>query len=831
MDGAESLEFGQRLRGLRESAGLTQEQLAERAGLSAKAISAIERGHRRRPYPHTIRALADALGLSAPEHAALAGAVPARERPTAPAPIDVAPPPAAPTPLIGRERELAEVIDLVTDDAVRMVTLTGAGGVGKTRLALEVGARARGAFAGVAFAPLAQLGDPELVLPAVARSLGVADLGTTPTPHLVASHLAGRPWLLVLDNLEQVLAAAPVVADLLVAAPALTVLATSRAPVRIRAEREYPVRPLDLPDLAHVPTLEEVERVSSVRLFVDRARAATPAFALTQANCLAVAAICRRLDGLPLALELVAARVRALSPTELLARLDQMLPLLVGGSRDLPQRQQTMHSAIDWSYHLLDPARQALFRRLSAFAGGWRLDAAEAVAGVGDIAPGSVIDLLADLIEQSLVVADAGPDGVTRYRMLEPVRQFAASRLEESGEQPDILDRHLDWCLTIARRAARELVGPAQPEWLDILQSEHDNIRAALRWSRMAPSRLEPGIELAASLWRFWAVRGHLTEGRAWLEQLLAAGDWLPARLRADACNAAGNLARDQGDLTRSGELHETALALRTEIGDRRGIALSLNNIGTVRMDQGAYDEGRRLYERALAIFRTLDGEWEVAIALHNIGVVLGVQGELDRAVVSLEEAIGLWERLGESASLARSFDGLGEVHRRAGRLDRATELHEEALRIARELGNTRAIGVALKNLGLVARSRGDLDTSRRLVEESLTLRERIGDTRGIAVCHAALADVARVAGDADRARSRYLDALALQRRVGTTEGAASCLFGLAAVAAGGGDPASAARLLGASDALREAVGEAIYPIDLPEYRRVEAAVRAALPV
>lgn len=829
MDGAESREFSHRLRELREVAGLTQEELAERAGLSVKAIGALERGHRRRPYPHTVRAIADALGLSDAERALLAGSVPGREPTSAPPPANPQPVPGAPTRMIGRERELVDVLTLLDDPAARLVTLTGAGGVGKTRLALEVAARVARSGTAVTFVPLAHLADASLVIPAIAHALGVAELGTTPALQLVVGRVASQPWLLVLDNLEQVLDAAPSLADLLDVAPRLAILATSRAPVRIRAEREYPLRPLDVPDLARLPTVDEVAAVSSVQLFVERARAAEPSFTLTPATSLAVAAICRRLDGLPLAIELVAARARALGPTELLARLDQMLPLLVGGARDLPARQQTMRAAIDWSEQLLDPDARALFRRLSAFAGGWDLGAAETVASTGDPAPDSVLDLLAVLIEQSLVVAEPTSDDLTRYRMLEPIRQFAAQRLEESGEQPAVHGHHLAWCLAFARQAARELIGSAQQEWLARLEREHDNLRAALQRAHADPVHYESGLELAASLWRFWSIRGHLTEGRRWLEGSLAVADQVPPETRANACNAAGNLARDQGDLARSAELHETALVLRRELGDRRSIALSLNNIGTVRMDQGEYEQARRLYEQALAGFRTLDGEWEVAIALHNIGIALGVQGDGDRAVASLEEAIGIWERLGETASLARSLDSLGEVHRREGRLDRAAELHDEALRIGRALDNPRAVGVTLKNLGLVARYRGDLDEAARLHTESLALRRRIGDERGVAVSLAALADVARDRDDAGEAGRLYREALDLRRRLGTKDGVADCLLGLTALATPS-DPAQAARLVGASDALRESIGEAIAPVDRPAYNRIIATIRAALP-
>jgi predicted ATPase/transcriptional regulator with XRE-family HTH domain len=835
VDAGETQPFGARLRRLREAAGLTQEALAERAGLSVKAVSALERGNRQRPYPHTVRALADALGLSEGERAELSGALPKRGRPADLAStVRPSPPgislPAAPTSLIGRERELADVTSLLRSGPARMVTLTGPGGVGKTRLALEMVSYLRDAYSDrVGFFPLAPLGDPSLVLPTIAQALGLSQSGATSVSEMLTTLLCSDPWLLVLDNVEHVLDIASDVADLLAACPDLTVLVTSRAPLRIRAEHEYPVRPLALPDLSHVPTLDEVAHVSSVRLFVERARAAAPDFELTQANCAAVAAVCRRLDGLPLAIELVAARVRVLSPTELLARLDHLLPLLVGGSRDLPQRQQTMQAAINWSHELLSPEEQGLFRRLSVFAGGWTLEAAETVPAWGEIAAEDIIDLLSGLVEQSLVVAEANPAGLTRYRMLEPIRQFAAQRVEEMGEKDLLFDLHLDWCLSLAQRAARELRGPGQQQWLERLEQEHDNLRAALAWSEQDGARREAGLRLASALWRFWAIRGHLSEGRRWLEPALSVSDDVPANVRADGLNAAGNLARDQGDLTRSRRSHEEGLALRRELGDVRGAALSLNNLGTVLMDQGEYQRATLLYEEALSLFREHAGEWEIAIGLHNLGIALGHRGEHARAATLLDEALVLWERLGETASRARSLDGLGEVERKRADLDRAEALHMESLALRRELGDTIGTSMALRNLGLVASYRGDNALAIRLMDESLELNRKLGNKRGAAVTLSALANVVRQQGDPRRALAMYHEAITTKRQLGSNLGIAECLLGLAAIAAAGGDAEQGARLLGASDALRVAMDEAIPPIDRPDYERIVSVIRDQL--
>lgn len=822
--------FSEQLRRLRDAAGLTQEELAERAGLSVKAVSALERGRRQRPYPHTVRALADALGLSEDERAELAGTLPKRERQADAAPAARPLLPGAPTSLIGREHELDDIVDVLRGGDARLMTLTGPGGVGKTRLALEAASRLSAELRGnVGFVPLAPLGDPSLVLPAVAQALGFTESGTTSARELLAARLASQQWLVVLDNVEHVLDSAPEIADLLAACPTLTILVTSRAPLRIRAEHEYLVRPLALPDLSHVPTVDEVAGASSVQLFVERARAASPDFELTQANCAAVAAVCRRLDGLPLALELVAARVRVLSPTELLARLDQLLPLLVGGSRDLPERQQTMRAAINWSYELLDPAERALFRRLSVFVGGWVLDAAEAAPVWGEIAAEDVIELLSGLVEQSLVVAETGQEGATRYRMLEPIRQFAAQRLDEAGETGLVSDRHLDWSLALARRGAEGLRGAEQQHWLERLEQEHDNLRAALRWSEQDSSRANAGLQLATALWRFWSTRGHLTEGRRWLESALEAGVNVTPGLRADALNAAGILARAQGDHERASALYDASLALRRELGDRRAVGMSLNNLGTVSLDRGEYEQAARLFEESLALFRETATDWEVAIALQNIGIVLGYRGEYARAAAQLEEALDLWRRLGETDSQARSLDALGEVWRKAGDIERATGLHEASLALRRELRDTRGSAITLRNLGVVARLRGDYPEARRLLDESLALNRQVGDKRGEALTTAALADLARAEGEGERALALYAEAISTQRRIGINEGLAECLLGMAAIVGAGGDALRGARLLGVSDALRERMGQAIAPVERVEYERVVSGIADAL--
>ena len=512
-DGGHGEPFGAMLKRLRDTAGLMQEELASRAGLTAKAVSTLERGERRRPYPHTVRSLADALALTDAERASLAAAVPGRgenvRATDAGAPPAVLPEPA--TALVGRERDVEAVVGLIRHPENRLVTLTGPGGVGKTRLSTEVAwaLLAAGSFPdGASFVALAPLEDASLVLPTIAQAL--LDAGETEGRSSFASlraYLRDKRLLLVLDNFERLLGAAPEVATLLEACPGLAVLATSRAPLRIRGEREYPVAPLAVPDPTRAPRLEDVADAPAVELFVQRARQASPAFEVSEANAAAVAAICWRLEGLPLALEL-AARVRFLGPTALLSRLDRALE--ASGARDLPERQRTMRSTLDWSYELLSGPEKRLFARLSVFAGGFALEAAETVGE--DRAPGGedALVLLERLVEQSLVLAETGKGAGLRYRMLEPVRQYALEKLGEGGEGEEVRRRHAAHFLALAERARPKLQGREEGEWLDRLEVDNDNLRAAIGWS-LELGEAQTALRLVAVLWYFWYKRGHLS--------------------------------------------------------------------------------------------------------------------------------------------------------------------------------------------------------------------------------------------------------------------------------------------------------------------------------
>lgn len=790
------------------------------------------------------------------------------------------------TSFIGREREMAEVKRLL--ETTRLLTLTGPGGTGKTRLALQVAADLIDPFEnGVFFVDLAPITAPNLVLSTIAGTLGVREREGRPLVEGLKEHLHGKQVLLILDNFEQVVAAAPQVADLLASCAGLKILVTSRAVLHVRGEQEFPVPPLAVPtdgreglplaatvdasalsppprptglpleleagapasptakeepvaDASGIPSPNTLAQYASVQLFIDRARSARPSFAITAENAAAVAEICRRLDGLPLAIELAAARVKVLSPQAMLSRLSRRLPLLTGGARDLPERHQSLRGAIAWSYDLLDARQQRLFRRLCVFVGGFTLAAAEAVCadleeGPEAIPAYEVLDGVAALVDNSLLRQSGETEAEEpRFSMLETIREFAWEKLRESGEEELLRRRHRDWYLALVEEADAALGGAAQGEWLERLETEHDNLRAALGWS-IEREEIEPGLRLGGALWRFWAARGHLTEGRERLSELLllverhAVSHQRPdlAALHARALHGAGLLAGWQGDYASARSLCQESLKIRLELEDQQGTADSLNNLGSIAAEQGDYAAARSLYEESLAIRRRLGDRRGIALSLHHLGELALDQGDLEGARALHEESLAIRRCLDDPPAVADSLNCLGIIAYLQGDYAAARRLYEESLAIRRKLGIKRGIAGSLANLGIVAHALGDFDQAARLYEESRSIQLELGDRPGLAVSLLHLGIVALHQGLDAQAARLFRESIGLFQALHNSVGIVECLHELAAGAAARGQWERAVKLWAATRALRESAGAPSLPADLAEQEQKEAARRA----
>jgi len=730
--------------------------------------------------------------------------------------------PAPLTSFVGRERELVEVKRLLSRS--RLLTLVGIGGIGKTRLALQAAAEVVDAYRdGVWFVDLAPLAGAALVPSAVAQVLAVRETAGTPLVETLCGYVRGRQLLLVLDNCEHLLAGCATLADaLLRGAPELSIIATSRELLRVAGEQTYPLATLSLPDPA--ASAETMSRSEAVQLFVERAEKQQPGFALTAARAAAIAQLCIHLDGIPLALELAAARIRSLSVEEINARLHDRFKLLTGGSRTALPRQQTLRSSIDWSYKLLSSTERGLLNRLTVFGGGWTMEAAEHVCSGDGIEYSAVLDLLGSLVDKSLVAME-DRNGAPRYLLLETMREYARARLHESGEEARWRRRHLTYFRTFAQEAEPNLIGPAPKAWLDRLEAEHDNLRSALAWSCASADSID-GLQLVGALFNFWFVRGHFTEGRRWLSTLLAA---VPAgqtsAARAKALYGAGLLAWQQGDYPAARSLYEQSLAIHRQLGNQKGIANALDNLGLVAENQGDFSAARALHEESLDIYRQLGDQKGIAGALQHLALATH-HGDFIAARALHEQSLAIYRQLDDRRGIANQLNNLGIMAKNRGDLTDASAIHGESLAIRRELGDRRGIAGTLNNLGMCAYERGDFLEARSLLGEGLAICRELSARRGIAIALHNTGIVACEQGDYADARSCCEESMAIFRELGEWHGVARVLETLANVAYRLAGPTRAARVWGGTERLREEIGMKLNPNERRHYDRPVAAAR-----
>lgn len=760
--------------------------------------------------------------------------------------------PVQPTPLIGREHEVEETSALLQRSEVRLLTLTGPGGVGKTRLAIQLADNLQNTFAdGVCFIPLASIQKADLVVSYIAQVLELPDMKESEERsqlERLRTYLREKHLLLLLDNFEQVVTAAPMLAELLAACPYLRILVTSRAVLHVRGEHEFSVSPLALPDREHLPDCETLAQFASIALFIQCARAVLSDFKLTESNARVIAEICLYLDGLPLAIELAAARIKLLPPQALLARLEHRLQLLTGGAKDAPVRHQTLWNTLSWSYDLLDVHEQQLFRRLSVFVGGCTLDAVEAVCNIAHDLPLPMLDSVASLLGKSLLQQLEREGNEPRLFMLETIREYGFACLAASGELDRTRRAHAAYYLGLAEEAEPYLTRAEEGKWLERLQRDHENLRAALHWSfergnGVPDDEAEVALRLAGALWRFWWARGFLNEGRSFLARALSMSQQCGPSVRAKALNGAGMLAFYQDDYDTAEKWCGESLNLYRELNDRQGVATSLNLLGQIAAWRSNYQAAASLEAESLALYRNIGDVWGMASSLGALASVTIARGDFTQAGMLAEESLALFRESGNTWGMAFALHHLARGKFLQGMVATAQELAAESLAFFREVGDKGAIAYALTLLGQVALYQGDDVKASILLEESLALQKELEDRWGLAQSLSFAARVTAFQGDYAKARALYLQSLDLLGDVGDKRLIASCLEGLAytAVQVPGVQgrmqdrkPSRkemywAVRLLGAAEQLRKAIGAPLSPIELASYKQIVITTRSQL--
>jgi predicted ATPase/DNA-binding XRE family transcriptional regulator len=769
---SDNITLGQWLKGRRRAFGLTQEDLAEQIGCSDITIRKIESGERR-PSRQVAELLAKCLAVPLEERSAFIEfargsplsqptqgklfSAPYNHTTNLPAPL---------TRIIGREEEILEARRFLIDAGVRLLTLTGPPGIGKTRLALEVASELVEKYEhGVFFVALAAINDQALVLASIAETLDVREIrerNQNPVLAGLLGYLRSKQILLVLDNLEQVVAAAPAIANLLNACPHLSVLATSREALHLRGEQQFPVPPLALPpltDLSEPHNLRHMLSFSAIELFVQRASATKPHFELTEQNSQVIAALCSHLGGLPLAIELAASRVNLLSPQEIVARLrgtepakeggEGSLKLLTGGARDLPPRQQTLRDAIEWSYRLLNSGEQTLFSRLGVFVGGCALSAAEAICNAGDDLPFAVLDGLASLVEKSLLKREETNSG-SRFSMLEMIREYAIERLEESDEVETTRRLHAEYYLALAEGGEPMLQGPDQQVWLERLEMEYGNLRFALGWL-LERGEVELAVQLANNLFRFWSLRGHFSEAHRWIDAISEKSNRAPSAMLLAVRISSADTELGGGDPDRALAVYEDALRVYRQLGDKRGMLYTLSNLGGLAQSRGEHEQAQAYYEESLALAESLGDKWFTADSLSGLGWVAHDRGDYAKAAAMFERSEQLDRERGDAHDIAARRTHQGTVALDAGDYTRAETILKESLAVQRQLGDQNCSARSLRGLGIAALAQGNNTEARTYLEESILLSREVGNKKNTAGCLEGFAELAISGGEAKR--------------------------------------------------------------------------------